>query len=70
MLTRLGDGASVAFNPGLSATLTPVPAALLPPGVAAGTYVEDVGATGTTRIAVVGTVAQVNALLSGLPPPP
>lgn len=62
-LTAL-TGESVAVNPGLVSTLAPVPVELLPFGVPAGTYIEDVD-TGGRRLAVVGTVAQVNALLSG-----
>ena len=57
------DGTSVSVNPEEVAALTPVPAALLPTGVPAGTYVN---AEDNSRVAVQGTVAAtVIALAAG-----
>lgn len=53
LLDMAGNG--VAVNPANVIALTPVPASLLPAGVAAATYVTD--ADGVERLAVRGTVA-------------
>lgn len=61
-LVRL-DGAAVEVNIESNFTLEPVPASLLPVGVAAGTFVTY--ADDGTRLAVQGTVAQTSAALAG-----
>lgn len=56
------DGSTVVVNPDQNASLTPIPAALLPAGVASGTYV---GESGAERVAVQGTPVEVAVQLNG-----
>ena len=58
------NGAPVEVSPGLVVALEAVPAALLPVGVPAGTYVSFVNAA---REAVQGTMLAVAAALGGVP---
>lgn len=62
-LTALDGGSSVSVNPEEVASLTPVPASLLPAGVAAGTYVQSEDGS---RVAVQGTVAATVTALAAL----
>lgn len=65
LLTRI-DGSEIGIDPSEVFALEPVPSELLSAVVPAGTYIND-----GQRLAVVGTVAQVAALLDPpVPPPP
>lgn len=60
-LTRL-DGQTVDLNAESNFSLAPVPANLLPPNIPAGCYVTFTETN--TRVAVIGDVATISALLS------
>ena len=62
------DGTPININPESVAAITPIPSALLPPGVTDGCYVDQPGgnAEGGGRFSVLGTIAAITtALQSG-----